>query len=68
VVLFNKLISDYDNLEIVCNNIYNNQNELMILENSTKISQNNRTSLPIIKGWNLINVPSELEDKLEYIV
>lgn len=61
-ILFNKLVSDYTNLKIICNNVYNSQNELMIPENSIKMAQNIRTSLPIIKGWNLINIPSELEE------
>lgn len=61
-ILFNELVTNYDDLLIEVNEIYNASGNVIIKENSKKTAQNNRKSLPLIKGWNLISFPENLEN------
>ncbi|MFA7708528.1 MAG: hypothetical protein WCX82_00135 [archaeon] len=62
VISFNKIITDYENLKIITNNIYDASGKQMITENSTVFAKNNRLSLALKKGWNLVSFPKPLAE------
>jgi len=59
-ILFNEIVTEYEDLLIEVNEIYNVTGKVIIEENSNKLAQNKRISLPLIKGWNLISFPNNL--------
>lgn len=65
VLLFNEIITDYD-FFIETNQIFNISGREMIKENSILDAKNTRLSLPLIKGWNLISFPKDLDDNLNF--